>query len=444
MQEIYSLRAEELVLANCLLFEGQFGELQNSENRLKPEDFHHPTHATVFKAMELAFDNHDGRVDTLVVSVQLGDFLAKIGGLEYLEDLSNLADAEVSALENAKIVLLYSQIRQTQGVLQNGLKNLPLMLEKPGIFLDDIQSELLQVIKNSFQSKSNFKKSNQVFKAVLDMAEENAKRESDIIGLSTGYPALDNITSGLQKGDLIILAARPSMGKTSLALNLMENIIFNDKSALFFSLEMTAESLGMRMLASVSQIPMNKLRSGRLAAEEWHSLASGISILGKKDLFIDDAEIINLQRIKAIAKRVESSLAVEQKKLDFIVIDYLQLIETEGQEETRATELSKISRGLKSLAKELHLPVLALSQLNRSLENRPNKRPMMSDLRESGAIEQDADIIMFIYRDEKYNPQSQQQGIAEIMIAKHRNGPTGSINLAFRENLTRFESISEF
>jgi replicative DNA helicase len=256
--------------------------------------------------------------------------------------------------------------------------------------------------------------------------------------MPTGFTDFDHKTAGLQPGDLIIVAARPSMGKTALALNMAEYAaIKTGKAAAVFSMEMSASQLAFRLISSLGRINQQHLRTGDLADEEWPRVTSAITLLADAKIFIDDTPALSPLELRARARRLK-----REHDLGIIMIDYLQLMQVPGNKENRATEISEISRSLKALAKELNVPVIALSQLNRSLEQRTDKRPVMADLRESGAIEQDADVIVFIYRDEYYNPESADKGLAEIIIGKQRNGPTGTVKLAFLGQYTRFENFA--
>ena len=273
----------------------------------------------------------------------------------------------------------------------------------------------------------------------LERSDHLFQSDDVITGLSTGFTDLDDRTSGLQKGDLVIVAARPSMGKTTFAMNLVENVLLKSGlPVLVFSMEMPAEQIVMRMLSSLGRIDQGKVRSGKLGEEDWPRLTSTVSMLSEQKLLVDDSASLSPNDVRTRARRV----ARDHGGIGMIMVDYLQLMRVPGMESNRVNEISEISRSLKALAKEMSCPVIALSQLNRSLEQRPNKRPVMSDLRESGAIEQDADIIMFIYRDEVYNPESPDAGTAEIIIGKQRNGPIGSIRLAFLGKYTRFEDLA--
>ena len=264
------------------------------------------------------------------------------------------------------------------------------------------------------------------------------RSDTTLTGIATGFSDFDAKTSGLQKSDLIIIAGRPSMGKTSFAMNLAENAaLHNDHSVAVFSMEMPGEQLALRMMSSLGRIDSHSLRTGKLDDQDWPRLISSVSMLSKAKLFIDDTAALTPTELRARTRRLK-----REHGLDLVIVDYLQLMQVGGSTENRATEISEISRSLKALAKELEVPIVALSQLNRSVEQRPDKRPVMSDLRESGSIEQDADVILFIYRDEVYNDESADKGIAEIIIRKQRNGPIGTVRLSFLGQYTRFENLA--
>jgi len=268
--------------------------------------------------------------------------------------------------------------------------------------------------------------------------EEMYRSKEAITGIATGFNLFDEKTSGLQRSDLVIVAGRPSMGKTSFAMNIAENAaLHNERSVAVFSMEMPGEQLALRMMSSLGRIDSHSLRTGRLDDHDWPRLISSVNMLSKSKLFIDDTPSLTPTELRARTRRLK-----REHGLDLVVIDYLQLMQVAGSTENRATEISEISRSLKALAKELNVPVVALSQLNRSVEQRPDKRPVMSDLRESGSIEQDADVILFIYRDEVYNPDSVDKGVAELLIRKQRNGPIGMVKLAFLGQYTRFENLA--
>ncbi|MGH8772748.1 MAG: replicative DNA helicase, partial [Burkholderiales bacterium] len=313
------------------------------------------------------------------------------------------------------------------------------MGRSPAQLLDAAEARVFEIAEAGARGKQVFVTTQQLLTQVVERIDllYNRENPSDITGVPTGFSDLDQMTSGLQPGDLIIIAARPGSGKTALALNIAEHVALEaEKPVAVFSMEMTSNQLGMRMLGSVGRLDQHKVRTGRLDDEDWQRLTHALGKLDKAQIYVDESGALNPLELRARARRLHRQC----NGLGLIVIDYLQLMSGTGTVENRATELSQISRSLKALAKELSLPVVALSQLNRNLDQRPNKRPVMSDLRESGAIEQDADLILFIYRDEAYNPDSPDKGIAEIIIGKQRNGPIGTVKLTFLGEFTRFEN----
>jgi replicative DNA helicase len=308
--------------------------------------------------------------------------------------------------------------------------------------LDEAEARVFEIAEAGARGKQGFIDIQPLLKEVVERIETlyNQDNQSDVTGIATGFHDLDEKTSGFQPGDLVIVAGRPSMGKTAFSLNIAEHVALTlQKPVAVFSMEMGGAQLAMRMLGSVGRLDQHKVRTGRLLDEDWSRLTHALGKLNDAPLFIDESAALNALELRARARRLHR----QHGDLGLIVVDYLQLMSAASQGENRATEISEISRSLKALAKELHVPVVALSQLNRSLEQRPNKRPVMSDLRESGAIEQDADLILFIYRDEVYNPETQDKGIAEIIIGKQRNGPIGKVDLTFLGEYTRFESYAK-
>ena len=308
--------------------------------------------------------------------------------------------------------------------------------------LDEAEQKIFQIGEEGSRLKQGFQNMDQLAVILMDRVNQMADSPNDITGVPSGFVDFDKMTSGMQAGDLIVLAARPSMGKTALAINIAEHVAFNEGLPVaVFSMEMGASQLAIRIVGSIGRIDQQRLRTGKLNQEEWPRLAEAIEKLRNVSLHIDETPTLTPMELRANARRLARTCG----KLGLIVVDYLQLMNgniTSNNGDNRATEIGEISRGLKMLAKELQCPVIALSQLNRSVETRTDKRPMMSDLRESGAIEQDADVIMFIYRDDYYNKDSKEPGVAEIIIGKHRNGPTGTVKLAFLKPLTRFESLA--
>ena len=304
--------------------------------------------------------------------------------------------------------------------------------------LDEAEQKIFNISEESLKANNGFQNINDLVKESLEQIEERAENGESVTGVATGFSEFDNKTTGLQGGDLIIVAGRPSMGKTSFAMNLAEYAsLKNDAVTAIFSMEMSGTQLSTRLISSMGRINQQKIRTGKLTDDDWPRLTNAVALLSKANIFIDDTPALTPTDIRARSRRLK-----REKGLDLIVIDYMQLMQLSSNSENRATELSEISRSLKALARELDVPVVALSQLNRSLENRTDKRPIMSDLRESGAIEQDADLIAFIYRDEVYNEDSTDKGKAEIIIAKQRNGPIFKTTLTFLGECTRFENYT--
>ncbi|RPI47331.1 MAG: replicative DNA helicase, partial [Betaproteobacteria bacterium] len=308
--------------------------------------------------------------------------------------------------------------------------------------INDAEARVFAISEQGSRGKQGFVEIRPLIAQVVERIDQLHSNPSDITGIPSGYVDLDRMTSGLQPGDLVIVAGRPSMGKTAFALNIAEHLGLVERLPVaVFSMEMSGPQLVMRMIGSVAKVDQLKVRTGRIADDEWPRLTDAWGRLNDAPLFIDETPALNALELRARARRLHRQ--VGGPGLGLIVVDYLQLMSATTQGENRATEISEISRSLKALAKELAVPVIALSQLNRSLEQRPNKRPVMSDLRESGAIEQDADVILFIYRDEVYNQDTPDKGIAEIIIGKQRNGPTGTIRLTFQGQFTRFENYAD-
>jgi len=433
----HSLEAEQAVLGGLMLDDQAWDRVSD---RVKEEDFYRRDHRLIFQAIALLANAGDPR-DALTVSetlTRLGE-LDNAGGLAYLGELVRNTSSATNIAAYGDIVRERSVLRQLIRI-SNEVSDTA--FQPQGATAQDILDQAerkIFAIAEQQQKGGGPQALRPLLQKALDRIDKLFQSTESITGLSTGFADLDDRTSGLQNGDLVIVAARPSMGKTTFAMNLVENAMLRSgKPVLVFSMEMPAEQLVMRMLSSLGRIDQGRVRSGKLEEEDWPRLTSTMTMLSEQKLLIDDSASLSPNDVRTRARRV----AREQGGLGLIMVDYLQLMRVPGLESNRVNEISEISRSLKALAKEMECPVIALSQLNRSLEQRPNKRPVMSDLRESGAIEQDADVIMFIYRDEVYNPESPDKGTAEIIIGKQRNGPIGALRLAFHGKYTRFEDLA--
>ena len=404
------------------------------------QDFYRNDHSLIFRAIERLAELNAPR-DAVTVSEHLenaGD-LADTNGLPYLVELAEQTPSSTNVVAYAQIVRQRSVLRQLISTC-NSVADLAYRPEGKPVadILDTAESKMFAIADQTNRSVAGLTRVGDIMQVTKEKLEILSQNPSSLTGVSTGYKELDTLTSGLQKSDLIIIAGRPSMGKTSFAMNIVENVALNQQLPVaVFSMEMPGEQLCMRMIASLSKIELKRVRSGNLNDADWARITSATNILHQHSrIFIDETPAMSPTEIRARCRR----LAREQKGLGLVVIDYLQLMQTGDRAENRATEISEISRSLKALAKELTVPVIALSQLNRSLESRQDRRPIMSDLRESGAIEQDADVIAFVYRDEVYNPESEHKGTAEIIIRKQRNGPTDTVRLTFNGMWTRFDN----
>ena len=403
-------------------------------------DFYRPAHRAIFRQIALLVDRGEP-VDVVTVSDRLlatGE-LDAAGGHTYLAELAEQTPTASNVRAYAKAVRERSVLRQlinaAQDIASAGFNPEGRSSEE----LVDEAERLIMQISESGQKAGGPQGMEGLLKGAIDRIEELYNTGCDITGLTTGFIDLDRMTSGLQPSDLVIVAGRPSMGKTSFAMNLVENAaLASDRPLMVFSMEMPAEQLVIRMLSSLGRIDQSRVRTGKLEQDDWPKLASATEKLKGTQVFIDDTPALTPTELRSRVRK----LVREQGDLGMIMVDYLQLMRVAGSGEGRTAEISEISRSLKAIAKEFKCPVVALSQLNRSLEQRPNKRPVNSDLRESGAIEQDADVIMFIYRDEVYNEDSPDKGVAEIIIGKQRNGPIGSCRLSFQGQFTRFENLA--
>ena len=436
----HSIEAESSVLGGLLLDNtawDRMGEL------LSENDFYRHEHKLIFGAISILI-NGSKPADVITVFEQLKNQgkAEGMGGLGYLNSLAQYVPSASNIRRYAEIVrersILRKLVTASDEIATNAFNPQGRPVER---ILDEAEQKIFNIGEEGSRMKQGFQSMDTLVVDLMDRVQEMADNPNDITGVPTGFYDLDRMTSGLQAGDLVVLAARPSMGKTAFAINIAEHVALNEGLPVaVFSMEMGAAQLAVRVVGSIGRIDQGHLRTGKLTDEEWPRLTDAIERLRTVSLHIDETAGLTSSELRANARR----LARKCGKLGLIVVDYLQLMtgSSSGDGENRATELGEISRGLKMLAKELQCPVIALSQLNRGVEQRTDKRPMMSDLRESGAIEQDADIIMFIYRDDYYHKDSKDPGVAEIIIGKQRNGPTGAVRLTFLKPLTRFESLA--
>ncbi len=434
----HSIEAEQAVLGGLMLDNNAWERVLD---QVSDGDFYRHDHRLIFRAIaKLAERNNPFDVVTLSEQLDKEAQLLQVGGLAYLGELVKNTPSVANIKAYSKIIRERATLRQLIGVSNDIASSAYLPQGRSGDEILDEAERLIFQIAEARPKSGGPVALNEILTKAIDRIDTLFNSDSAITGISTGFTDLDDKTSGLQAGDLIIVAGRPSMGKTTFAMNLVENAVLrSDKAVLVYSLEMPAESLIMRMLSSLGRIDQTKVRSGRLEDDDWPRLTSAVNLLNDRKLFIDDTAGITPSEMRARTRR----LVREHGDLGLIMVDYLQLMQIGGKGgENRTNEITEISRNLKGLAKEFNCPVVALSQLNRSLEQRPNKRPINSDLRESGAIEQDADVIMFVYRDEVYHPESEHKGVAEIIIGKQRNGPIGTVRLAFLGKYTRFENLA--
>ena len=436
----HSVEAEQSVLGGLLIDNMAW---DRAGDQVSEGDFYRYEHREIFIVIA-ALINGSKPADVITVFEQLqsNGKAEACGGLAYLNALAQSVPSAANLRRYAEIVreraILRKLISASDEIATNAFNPQGRQVSQ---ILDEAEGKIFKIGEEGSRNKQGFigvdKLTMQLIDRITELAENGAE---EVTGVRTGFFDLDRMTAGLQKGDLIILAARPSMGKTALAINIAEAVAVNEGlPVLVFSMEMGASQLALRMIGSLGRIDQSGLRTGRLRDDEWTRLTEAAERLGKAELYIDESPALNPAEVRARSRR----MARQCGTLGLIVVDYLQLMSGTGKSdgENRATEISEISRGLKALAKELQCPVIALSQLNRSVETRTDKRPMMSDLRESGAIEQDADVIMFIYRDDYYNKESKEPGVAEIIIAKQRNGPVGTTKLTFLKPLTKFDNM---
>ena len=437
----HSVEAEQSVLGGLLIDNLAW---DRAGDQITDSDFYRWEHREIFTAISsLIGASKPADVITVFEHLQSMGKAEQIGGLAYLNALAQSVPSAANLRRYAEIVreraILRKLISASDEIATNAFNPQGRAVSQ---ILDEAEGRIFKIGEEGSRNKQGFigidKLAIQIIDRVNELAENGAE---EVTGVRTGFYDMDRMTAGLQKGDLIILAARPSMGKTAFALNIAESVAVNEGlPVLVFSMEMGAAQLALRMIGSLGRIDQSGLRTGRLRDDEWSRLTEAVERMSKAQLFIDETPALNPAELRARSRR----MARQYGQLGLIVVDYLQLMSgtSKSDGENRATEISEISRGLKALAKELQCPVMALSQLNRSVETRTDKRPMMSDLRESGAIEQDADVIMFIYRDEYYNKESKEPGVAEIIIGKQRNGPVGTVKLTFLKPLTKFENLA--
>ncbi|MEW5942622.1 MAG: replicative DNA helicase [Pseudomonadota bacterium] len=437
----HSVEAEQSVLGGLLLENGAWERIADL---IAEGDFYRQDHRLIYRHIcKLLEQNKPADVITVSEALETGGALANAGGLAYLGALAQNTPSAANIRRYAEIVRERAVMRKLAEVgtmIADSAYN-PTGRNASQL-LDEAEAKVFEIAEASARGQQGFVGIQPLLTQVVERIDELFQRDNpnDVTGIPTGYHDLDQKTSGLQPGDLIIVAGRPSMGKTAFSLNIGENVALDTGLPVaVFSMEMAGTQLAMRMMGSIGKLDQHKVRTGRLQDEDWSKLTYAVGKLNDAPIFIDESAALTALELRARARRLHRQCG----KLGLIVIDYLQLMSgSSGGSENRATEISEISRSLKALAKELDVPVIALSQLNRSLEQRPNKRPVMSDLRESGAIEQDADVILFIYRDEVYNPDTPDKGIAEIIIGKQRNGPIGTVKLTFLGEYTRFENYA--
>lgn len=432
----HSVEAEQSVLGGLMLDNQSWFDVIEI---VHSSDFYRPQHQIIFDAMRILGDE-DEPLDPVTVAEKLRSqaLLDKAGGVGYLAELVDGAPGVSNVRAYAKIVRERSVMRQLIGAANRIADSAFAPEGRDSDALVELAEQAIFQIAENRSKEGGPEKALDLVQRAVQKIDELHKNKGAITGVATGFADLDKKMAGLQQSDLIIVAARPSMGKTAFAVNIMEHAVMQGGAVLLFSMEMPNDQIVMRILSSLGRIDQTRMRTGDLQGDDWNRFTGAVSQLRDKRLYVDDTPALTPGDIRSRARRVSR----EAGGLDLIVVDYLQLMRTADKAESRVNEISEISRSLKALAKEMRCPVIALSQLNRSLESRPDKRPMNSDLRESGAIEQDADVILFIYRDEVYNETTDDQGIAEIIIGKQRNGPIGKVKLQFTGHLTKFENLA--
>ena len=430
-----SIEAEQSLLGGLMLDNEAWDKVADL---LGAADLYRKDHRLIFAAIaELAENSHPCDVVTVSEHLDNRDELTAAGGLEYLATLANETPGAANVRAYARILRERSTLR---ALIHAGNEISGSAFTTDGRsaseLVDEAERLVFEIAEKGSRGRAGFRPLKEILPSAVDRIDLLHQSEGDITGIPTGYSEFDKLTAGLQAGDLIIIAGRPSMGKTTLAVNVAENAAIGAKvPTAIFSMEMPSQQLAFRMISSLGRVDQTHLRTGNFPDEDWSRINTAVQLMSDAPLFIDDSPALSPTEIRARARRLK-----REHGLGLIVLDYLQLMQVHGSTENRATEISEISRNLKALAKELELPIIALSQLNRSVEQRTDKRPVMSDLRESGAIEQDADLIVFIYREEVYNQETPRKGIADISIAKQRNGPIGDFPLTFVGRFTKFEN----
>lgn len=426
----HSVEAEQSILGAMILDKEA---INTAVEIIKPEDFYKEANGEIYEAILVLFNKNEP-VDLITLSEELKrrGTLEHVGGVTYLANLSSGVATTANAEYYCKIVkdksTLRRLIKSSNQIMGKAYED----SEEVGAIIEEAEKQIFDITQGAH--REGFSPINEVLLESFARIEEMAANKGQLTGLTTGFLDIDNKLSGLQKSDLVLIAARPSMGKTTFGLNVATNAALKAKAKVaIFSLEMSKEQLVQRMIAATAHVDLQKIISGNLTEDEWLQIINSMGPLSQADIYIDDTAGISLTEMRAKCRRLKI-----EKGLDLVVIDYLQLMQLDGRTENRQQEISAISRGLKGLAKEMECPVISLSQLSRAPELRSDHRPMLSDLRESGAIEQDADVVMFLYRDEYYNEESEKKNIGEVIIAKHRNGPTGTVELVWKKEFTKF------
>ena len=429
-----SLKAEQSVLGSIII---DNDAIINVSNIIVSDDFSYDTHKIIYQAM-IDLYTQSKPIDLLTITENIRNItnLEEVGGYTYISSLTSIADYSKNVDYYAQIVKEKSTLRQLVSASKSIIETATSGKTVEQV-LDVAEKSIFDISQEKNRSSLNHIKD--VLIATYDVIEQNYKNKGRMTGITTGFADLNFMTNGLQSTDLILVAARPATGKTAFALNLAYNAAKSGKKVAIFSLEMSKTQLVQRVLSAESKVELKKIKTGELEEEDWPKLINSISLMTKYDIYINDTAGINLLEIRSECRKLKM-----QKGLDMIVIDYLQLMESEGNNQNRQQEISKISRGLKILAKEMECPIIALSQLSRAPELRTNHRPMLSDLRESGAIEQDADIVMFLYRDEIYNPDTDKKNVTEVILAKHRSGEIGTVELAWHAKYQLFLNLESY